>query len=50
MGTDKALSFWKEHQDFEMLIFTKDRRSFVTIGLENKVDFLDDAFEVYWWK
>lgn len=50
MGTDKALSFWKEHQDFEMLIFTKDRRSFVTIGLENKVDFLDDVFEVYWWK
>ena len=48
MGTEKAFSFWKEHRDFEMLIFTKDKRSFATEGLKNKVDFLDDSFEVYW--
>ena len=48
MGTEKAFCFWKEHRDFEMLIFTKDKRSFATEGLKNKVDFLDDSFEVYW--
>ena len=48
MGTEKAFCFWKEHRDFEMLIFTKDRHSFATEGLKNKVDFLDDSFEVYW--
>ena len=48
VGTEKAFCFWKEHRDFEMLIFTKDKRSFATEGLKNKVDFLNDSFEVYW--
>ena len=50
MGTEKAFSFWKEHRDFEMLIFTKNKRAFVTKGLEDKVDFFDGDFEICWWE
>lgn len=58
MGTEQAFSFWKKcksehqntHQNFEMLIFTKNKQTFVTKGLENKVDFIDGDFEICWWE
>lgn len=58
MGTEQAFSFWKKcksehqntHQNFEMLIFTKNKQTFVTKGLEDKVDFIDGDFEICWWE
>lgn len=50
MGTEQSYNFWNERRDFEMLIFTKDKRVFVTKGIEKNVVFIDKSFEVYWWK
>ena len=50
MGTKQSYNFWNERRDFEMLIFTKDKRIFVTKGIEKNVVFIDKSFEVYWWK
>lgn len=50
MGTEQSYNFWNERRDFEMLIFTKDKRVFVTKGIEKSVAFIDKSFEVYWWK
>lgn len=50
MGTEQSYNFWNERRDFEMLIFTKDKRVFVTKGIEKNVAFIDKSFEVHWWK
>ena len=50
MGTEQSYNFWNERRDFEMLIFTKDKRVFVTKGIEKNVVFIDKSFEVYCWK
>ena len=50
MGTEQSYNFWNERRDFEMLIFTKDKRVFVTKGIEKNVVFIDKSFEVHWWK
>ena len=50
MGTEQSYNFWNERRDFEMLIFTKDKRVFVTKGIGKNVVFIDKSFEVHWWK
>nr|WP_325185119.1 FAD:protein FMN transferase [uncultured Oscillibacter sp.] len=33
MGLDKAVQYWREHRDFEMILLTEDRTIYVTEGL-----------------
>ncbi len=36
MGADKAAAFWREHRDFEMVLFTADHTVYWTEGLEGR--------------
>lgn len=38
MGTDKAVSYWKEHNDFDMILVTDDARVLYTEGISEKFD------------
>ena len=40
MGSEKAMDFWKQNRDFEMIILTKDRRLLYTEGLNGRIDAL----------
>lgn len=33
MGLDKAIQYWREHQDFEMILLAEDRTIYITEGL-----------------
>ena len=35
MGLDSALQYWREHQDFEMILLTEDRTIYMTEGLSD---------------
>ena len=35
MGLDRAVQYWREHQDFEMVLLTEDRTIYVTEGLSD---------------
>lgn len=35
MGLDQAIQYWREHQDFEMVLLTEDRTVYVTEGLSD---------------
>lgn len=36
MGLDKSEKLWREHEDFEMILVTDDRKIYLTEGLENQ--------------
>jgi thiamine biosynthesis lipoprotein len=42
MGSEKAVSYWKEHQDFDMIYVTNDG-IFLTAGLSDKFTAEDDS-------
>lgn len=35
MGLDRAVQYWREHQEFEMILLTEDRTIYVTEGLSD---------------
>lgn len=35
MGLDDAVQYWREHQDFEMVLLAEDRTIYVTEGLSD---------------
>lgn len=35
MGLDKAVQYWREHQDFEMILLAEDRTVYITEGLSD---------------
>ncbi|MGN0637632.1 MAG: FAD:protein FMN transferase [Huintestinicola sp.] len=43
MGEEKAVSFWKDHRDFEMLIITEDGRIIMTENLSENIGFADNT-------
>ncbi len=43
MGEEKAIEFWKEHRDFEMLIMTEDGRIIITESLYENAEFTDNT-------
>ena len=42
MGLEKASDFWKQHKDFEMIIFTEDHNLYYTEGLVKTITVLGD--------
>ena len=42
MGLEKASDFWKQHKDFEMIIFTEDHNLYYTEGLLKTITVLGD--------
>ena len=42
MGLEKASDFWKQHKDFEMIIFTQDHNLYYTEGLVKTITVLGD--------
>ena len=40
MGTEKAIAFWKQRKDFDMLILTKDKKILCTKNLEENLSLL----------
>lgn len=42
MGSKKALDFWKQNRDFEMIILTKDKKLIYTDGLNGRIEVLID--------
>ena len=42
MGLGKASDFWKQHKDFEMIIFTQDHNLYYTEGLVKTITVLGD--------
>lgn len=42
MGLEKAADFWKQHKDFEMIIFTEDHNLYYTEGLVKTITVLGD--------
>lgn len=41
MGEEKAIEFWREQQDFEMILVTDDGRLLVSAGLEDNFESLE---------
>lgn len=37
MGTEKAADYWRSHQDFDMILISKDRKIFYTDSLAGKI-------------
>lgn len=35
MGYDKAINYWKQNKDFEMIVITQNKKIFITEGIEN---------------
>lgn len=35
MGLDDAIRYWREHQDFEMILLAEDRTVYITEGLSD---------------
>lgn len=42
MGLEKASDFWKQHKDFEMIIFTEEHNLYYTEGLVKTITVLGD--------
>lgn len=42
MGLENAASYWKQHLDFEMIIFTENQDLYYTEGLQEKLNLLAD--------
>lgn len=43
MGYDKAINYWKQNTDFEMIIITQNKKIFITEGIENNFS-LDENY------
>ena len=43
MGPEKAIAFWKEHQDFEMILITEDNELLITPTLAKSFTLQEDA-------
>ncbi|MGN1318456.1 MAG: hypothetical protein ACI4VF_05520 [Lachnospirales bacterium] len=43
MGYDKAINYWKQNNDFEMIIITQDKKIFITEGIEKNFS-LDENY------
>ena len=43
MGPDKAIDFWRAHQDFEMILITEDNELLITPTLSKTFQLQDDA-------
>ena len=43
MGKEKAEQFWKEHQDFEMILISENKEVFITSGLKDSFHLMDDS-------
>ncbi len=46
MGLKDAAAYWKEHSDFEMIIFTENQDLYYTEGLDGKLQLLTDFASV----
>ena len=46
MGLEDAAAYWKEHSDFEMIIFTENQDLYYTEGLDGKLQLLADFTSV----
>ncbi len=46
MGLEDAAAYWKNHSDFEMIIFTENQDLYYTEGLEGKLKLLADFASV----
>lgn len=46
MGLKDAAAYWKEHSDFEMIIFTENQDLYYTEGLDGKLQLLADFASV----
>lgn len=46
MGLEDAAAYWKEHSDFEMIIFTENQDLYYTEGLDGKLQLLADFASV----
>lgn len=46
MGTEKAINYWRNHQDFEIIILTNNQNVYYTKGLERKIMLLYDFASV----
>lgn len=46
MGTEAACEYWKDHKNFEMIIFTDGQQMIYTSGLKNKLSPLYDFTEI----
>lgn len=47
IGSENAVSFWKEHKDFQMIILKKDGSLLYTSPLESQIEILSDFSEIF---
>lgn len=45
MGTEKSVDFWRSHQDFDMVLISKDKKILYTSSLAGKISILYDFAE-----